>query len=251
MNKCSGKSIMKEEVVAIVPAAGLGKRFGPGQRKPFITILDKPLLLWVIESLETSEDIDEVIPVLREQDMDYGVELVKKYGLTKIRRIAKGGSERQVSVFNGLKLVPDHTSVILIHDGVRPFLEKSLIKELLKHLSGNDGVISAVPLKDTIKEIDSNGLVRTTPKRESFWAVQTPQVFYYRKLFDSYENAFKEGFYSTDDSALVERYGGKVRIVMGSYKNIKITTPEDIILAELFLKLRLNPNNADIVQKFI
>lgn len=231
----------KYKVVVIVPAAGPGKRFGPGTNKPFQSLVGKPLIVWSLETLEAVVEVAEIIPVLKVEDMEHGVKVFEEYGLSKIKRIAPGGKERQDSVYNGLKLVEDDNCIILIHDGVRPLIEKSLVEEVIKHMSEIlrdkrecDGVVLGVPLKDTIKEAE-DGIIKNTLKRNSLWAIQTPQIFPYKKIASAYDKATKEGFYTTDDAAIIERYGGKVKVVMGSYKNIKITTPEDLTIAEFLL----------------
>lgn len=232
---------MNYRIVAIVPSAGLGRRFGPHSNKPFQNLGGKPLLLWSLETLESVDEVTEIIPVLREEDIERGVEVFDKYNLSRIRRIIPGGKERQDSVYNGLKAVEDKKCIVLIHDGVRPLIEKSLIEETIRHMSeilrirgDYDGVILGVPLKDTVKEV-GEGMITKTLKRDSLWLIQTPQVFPYGTILDAYEKAMRESFYSTDDSALVERYGGKVKVIMGSYRNIKITTPEDLGIAEFLL----------------
>jgi 2-C-methyl-D-erythritol 4-phosphate cytidylyltransferase len=233
------------KVIAIVPAAGMGKRFGPGTKKPFQNLSGKPLIVWSLEALESVSEIEEIIPVLMKEDMEYGRRVFEEYGLRKIKMIAPGGRERQDSVYNGLMLVDDKNSIVLIHDGVRPLIEKKLIEKGIMELrtsretstgkgEGLDGIVLGVPVKDTIKELKA-GFIRKTLKRESLWAIQTPQVFPLRKILNAYAKAAKENFYSTDDAALLERYGGKVRVVPGSYRNIKITTPEDLQIAEFLL----------------
>jgi 2-C-methyl-D-erythritol 4-phosphate cytidylyltransferase len=248
----------KEKVIAIVPAAGLGRRFGHGTNKPFQNLGGKPIIIWSLETLESVNEIVDIIPVLKVEDMEYGQKVFEEYSLSKIKKIAPGGRERQDSVYNGLKLIDDKNCMVLIHDGVRPLIEKLLIEEVIKELltaplkfssaplfekggrgdlrgfKGFDGVALGVPLKDTIKEAE-NGIIKKTLRRDSLWAIQTPQAFHYRNILTAYEKAMKEGFYSTDDAALMERYGGKIKVVMGSYGNIKITTPEDLAIAELFL----------------
>jgi 2-C-methyl-D-erythritol 4-phosphate cytidylyltransferase len=200
--------------------------------------------------LEELIDIAEIIPVLKNEDMEQGAKIFEEYGLSKIKKIAPGGKERQDSVYNGLKLIADKNCMVLIHDGVRPLIERDLIEKAIKELlplpgsplikgnnrrfKGFDGVALGVPLKDTIKEAE-HGIIKKTLKRDTLWAIQTPQAFHYRNILTAYEKAMKEGFYSTDDAALVERYGGKIKIVTGSYGNIKITTPEDLAIAEFFL----------------
>jgi 2-C-methyl-D-erythritol 4-phosphate cytidylyltransferase len=246
----------QKRVVAIVPAAGLGKRFGTDINKPFQSLGGKPLIIWSLETLESVHEIEEIIPVLKVEDMEYGQKIFKKYNISKIRRIAPGGKERQDSVYNGLRLIKNKDCLVLIHDGVRPFIEKELIEKAIQKLltpsashppnsggftdakaigikGGIDGVVLGVPVKDTIKEAE-DGIIKKTLKRGSLWAIQTPQIFPYDKMIHAYEKAMKEGFYSTDEAALIEKYGGKIMIVIGSYKNIKITTPEDMQIAEMF-----------------
>ncbi len=231
---------MKKRVTAILPAAGIGRRFKLDGSKAFYPLGGKPLIVWSIKALESVEEIEEIIPVLRKEDIRMGEEVFKKYNILKIKRIATGGKERQDSVYNALKLINDKECIVLIHDGVRPFIEKDLIELMIKGLKGFDGVILGIPVKDTIKEVEG-GIVKRTLDRNYIWAIQTPQVFVFKKLSEAYEMSLKDNFYSTDDSALLERYGGKIKVIMGSYKNIKIATPEDMIFAE-YLISKDNPN---------
>jgi len=228
---------MQHKAVAIVPSAGLSRRFGKGRNKPFETLGGKPVLIWALEALEKMPEISEIIPVLKEADVQAGSVIFRDYKLTKVRRIAQGGKERQDSVYSGLCVMQGSASVVLIHDGARPFLEPRTVQRALGALSGCDGVVIGVPPKDTIKEIEG-ALIRQTLKRDTLIAVQTPQIFFYQPLFDAYERAMKESFYATDDAALVERNGGRIRVVQGEYTNIKITTPEDLVIAEAFLRMR-------------
>jgi 2-C-methyl-D-erythritol 4-phosphate cytidylyltransferase len=247
----------RSKTIGIVPAAGHGKRFEPRTNKAFQKLGGKPLVIWSLEALEAVTAIVEIIPVLKAEDVEYAEKIFRDYGISKVRKIGIGGQERQDSVYNGLKFIEDKDCLVLIHDGARPLIEKCLIEKAIKELvipplppfikrgegglkrSGGevrsyDGVILGVPLKDTIKELE-NGIITKTLKRNSLWAIQTPQVFPYVTIFSAYEKARKEGFYSTDDAALVERYGGKIKVIMGSYRNIKITTPEDMDLAEFLV----------------
>jgi len=224
-------------VTAIVPAAGIGKRYGEGANKPFVSLAGKPLIIWAIETLQNLPEIAEIIPVVKEQDIKLCGRLFEEYKIVKIRHIAQGGRERQDSVFHGLSLIHDKDSIVLVHDGVRPLIEPSVIRNALQQLHGCDGVVVGAPLKDTVKEV-RDGLVRNTPKRDLLWAIQTPQIFYYQTLYDAYEKAMADLFYTTDDSALVERNNGKIKVVYGSYTNIKVTTPEDLLIAEVFLRMR-------------
>ncbi len=227
---------MGNKVTAIIPAAGLGKRFGEGVCKQFLMLRGKPIMIWALEVLEALPEISEIIPVLRDGDMETGIRMIEEYKISKVKRIAPGGKERQDSVFHGLKLVDNKKGHVLVHDGARPFIEASFVAGAMARLKGYEGVVVGVPVKDTIKEVE-DGEVRHTLSRDRLWSVQTPQVFSYETLYEAYMKASKDAFYSTDDSALVEKYGGRIRIVMGSYKNIKITTPEDLKLAELFLEM--------------
>ena len=231
---------MKQSIVAIVPAAGLGVRFGPGTNKPFHTLLGKPLIIWSLEVFEKIPEIREIIPVLKEPDLETGVALFEQYRLWKVRRIAPGGKERQDSVYNGLRLIKGAADMVLIHDGARPLVDSSMVRDALGGIPGVDGVVAGVPVKDTLKEVE-NSLVKRTLKRERLRAVQTPQLFLYDSLMRAYERAMEERFYATDDAALVERNGGKVKVVRGSYANIKVTTAEDIPIAEQLLRERTNP----------
>lgn len=229
---------MSEKVTGVVPAAGLGSRFGGSTDKQFISLRGKPLFIWALQALDAVPEISEIIPVFKDGDMEFGINLIEEYGISKVRRIAPGGKERQDSVFHGLKLVDAKKGIVLVHDGVRPLLEPALVSGAIAQLTDCDGVVVGVPVKDTIKEV-KDGKVRHTLRRDMLWAVQTPQIFRYETLFAAYEKAAKESFCSTDDSALVERYGGRIKMVMGSYLNIKITTPEDLKIAELFVETRM------------
>lgn len=228
---------MNEKITAVIPAAGLGRRFGDGANKQFLMLGGKPLLIWAIQALEGLPDIYEIIPVLKDGDMESGIRMIEEYGIKKVRRIAPGGKERQDSVFHGLKIVSNKEGIVIVHDAVRPLIEPSLVAHAITQLKDCEGVVVGVPVKDTIKEVEE-GEVKRTLRRDGLWSVQTPQVFRYETIYEAYDRAVKESFYSTDDSALVEKYGGRVRMVMGSYKNIKITTPEDMKMAELFLEMR-------------
>lgn len=239
-----------QKVAAIIPAAGIGKRFGENLNKVFYPLLNKPVLLWVLEVFQSLEEIKEIVPVIKKEDLPLCKEIVERYNISKVRFIVPGGRERQDSVYNALNYLKEDTSVVVIHDGVRPVIRKDFVKRLIKDFLSDmknrvDGLITGVPVKDTLKEItfedkkeipEKSIFVKKTLNRDIIWAIQTPQVFSYKKFKEAYDKAFAEKFYSTDDSALVERYGGNIKIILGSYKNIKITTFEDISVAEVFLK---------------
>lgn len=221
---------------AIVPAGGSGSRFGSITNKVFHPIGGRPILIRVLEILDTSWSIDEVIVVLRDSDKTAGKALIEKSGISKVKKIARGGRTRQESVHNALKLIDNKASVVLIHDAARPFLSQELIISSLEALDGCDGVVSGVTLKDTIKEVRDGFAVKTLD-RDVLVAVATPQVFHYGVIFDAYERAAADGLNFTDDTSAVEHYGGRVKIIPGEYNNIKITTPEDIVFADHLLSL--------------
>lgn len=223
----------KQDIIAVIPSAGMGKRFGAN--KPFVLLNGKPLFMYALEVFEAMESVKEIIPVMKTEDMEPALKLIEESGLRKVKKIAPGGKERQDSVYNGLKFIENKNCIVIIHDAARPIISIEMVESALKELGKFDGVILAVPPKDTIKESEDMTVKRTL-KRENLWAVQTPQIFPYKTIMDAYIKAMKDKYYSTDDSALVELNGGKVKIVMGSYKNIKITTPEDISFAEIFSK---------------
>ena len=233
---------MKKKIIAIVPAAGLGTRFNKSIRKTFAEVNGVPLLIHTLKRLHSEDSITEIIPALGQQDIEKGLKMVAEYKLNRIKRIVPGGRERQDSIYNALKVLEETESVscgdnlILIHDGARPIIPDGTIGKLLKGINGVDGVAPGVPAKDTLKEVSVDGIVVSTKKRDNIRAIQTPQVFTYRVIKEAYETAYAEGFYATDDAALVERTGGKIRIIKGSPLNIKVTTMEDLEMVEYILK---------------
>ena len=236
---------MKPYVVAIVPSAGSGKRFGGSVKKTYVHLSGVPVVIQTLLQLNASEDINEIIPVVAEEDRQLLIDLLSRFTLQKITKVAKGGKERQDSISNALALVAK-ADLVLIHDGVRPFVSSKLIASLVNTSQDVDGVIPAVAIKDTIKERDASGFVIQTVDRERFASVQTPQVFHWHVIKRAYEKACEEGYYGTDDASLVERIGGKVRIIEGEYFNIKITTPEDMVIGEFILQ-RNNVTNSTML----
>jgi 2-C-methyl-D-erythritol 4-phosphate cytidylyltransferase len=230
--------IMK--ISAIIVAAGKSKRIKDKLPKQFIKIGGKPVLTHTLESFERCEEVDEIILVVSEDWLTYcSTEVVDKYEFKKIKRVISGGEKRQDSVYKALLAVPKNTAIVIIHDGVRPLINPSKITESIKMCKECQAVILAVPIKETVKRVE-DGSVHTTLNRERLWTAQTPQTFDYETLLDAFEKAKKDGFTGTDDASLVERIGIKVKIIEGDYDNIKITTPEDLILAEEILKKRKN-----------
>ena len=226
------------KVTALIPAAGMGKRMGAGVNKQYLMLNEKPIVAHTITVFENSPFVDDIYLIIPEPEIPYCREqVVERYGFTKVRRIVPGGAERQNSVLNGLRAMADarDDDLVLIHDGVRPFVPVHVLERALETARVHDGALVAVPAKDTIK-IVADGIVRETPPRENLWLAHTPQAFRYGVIRAAHETAEAEGFLGTDDAMLLERLGKDVHVVLGDYRNIKITTPEDLILAEAFLR---------------
>lgn len=225
--------------VALIPAAGMGKRMGASINKQYLQLAGMPIVARTIAVFQQSPLIDAIYLVTPLDEIPYCREhVVEAFGFTKVQAIVPGGKERQNSVMNGLEAMRDSLGpddVVLIHDGVRPFVTERMLAESIEVASSSDGALVAVPTKDTIKTV-SAGVVTGTPPRETLWQAQTPQSFRYGVIMAAHKSADDGGFLGTDDASLVERNGGCVRTVMGDYRNIKITTPEDLVLAEAFLQ---------------
>lgn len=216
------------KVTLILAAAGVGKRMGLGYPKQFLEYKGKPLFIMPLETAQKSSIIDDIIVVTNSENVTLVENHCKNYGITKVKKVTAGGKERQNSIYNALKF-DDNSDIILVQDGVRPFLKEKYIEECCSVVAQEKvGAVVGVQVKDTIKVIDKNFEVVSTPKRADLIAVHTPQAFEGKILKEAYERAEKESFLGTDDSSLVERIGGKVKIVLGDYDNIKVTTQEDL-----------------------
>lgn len=232
-----GKGNQPMKVIALIPAAGMGKRMGAGINKQYLLLAGMPIVARTISVFEQAPFVDAICIVTPSQEIPYcREEVVERFGFTKVRQIVPGGAERQHSVMNGLRALDDagDDDVILIHDGVRPFVPTGVLERAVETARLHDGALVAVPAKDTIKVV-ADGIVRETPPRENIWLAQTPQAFRYSVIRAAHEIAEAERYLGTDDASLVERLGKDVHVVMGDYRNIKITTPEDLLLAEAFL----------------
>lgn len=216
----------------IIVAAGKGKRMGSTISKQYLNIKGKPLLFYTLMTFSKCNLIDDIILVTGENEIDYcKTEIVEKYGISKVSQIVKGGDQRQNSVLNGLLAVKG-SDIVLIHDGARPFVDYVIIKEGIKFAKLYGACACGVTPKDTIKEKNYEGFVVDTLDRSFLVNVQTPQCFKYDLILDCHKRLLEEGKYVTDDTMVVERYGHKVFLYEGSYNNIKITTPEDLIIGE-------------------
>ncbi len=221
--------------VALIPAAGRGRRMGAGRPKAFLPLNGAPLLAHTLRKFEDCPSVTEILPLVPEEEVGFCSELVRNSGFQKISRVLPGGPERQDSVYIGLQAA-SAADFVLIHDGARPFISAALIEKLLSEAERWGAVVAALPVGDTLKEVSEAGEIVRTLDRSRFWVMQTPQCFRYDLIAQAHARARKEGFLGTDDAALVERLGVPVRVFPGSRLNIKITTPEDLLLAEALLK---------------
>lgn len=228
---------MSKNAVIIV-AAGTGSRMKSDIAKQYLMLNEKRILNYTIESFENCKSIDDIVLVVGSADLEFVSKEIVGNSYSKIKAIVAGGSERQNSVYNGITALDSDTDIVLVHDGVRPFVLKEDIEKIITATKEYSGCVMAVKVKDTIKIADERGYVADTPKRENLWAAQTPQCFSYDILKMAYEKAFAENFLGTDDSMLVERAGYKIKLIEGSYDNIKITTPEDLYIGENILQRR-------------
>lgn len=227
----------KEYCTAIVLAAGSGKRMGTKVHKQYLLMGGKPVLYYSLRAFEDSKRIDEIILVCGAGEEDYcREEIVEKYGISKARKIIPGGAERYDSVWNGLKETKE--GYVYIHDGARPFVDEEIIERAYECVSEQHACVAGMPSKDTVKIADSGNIVTATPDRSSVWIVQTPQVFDTELIRKAYALLMEKDEISVTDDAMVaeQMLGAAVRLFYGSYENIKITTPEDLEIAEVFLK---------------
>lgn len=230
--------MQKTKCTAIVLAAGQGKRMGTTVQKQYLEIQEKPVLYYSLNAFQQSSIIDEIVLVVGEGQKEYcQQEFVDKFQFTKVSQIVYGGSERYFSVWNGLQVITD-SDYVYIHDGARPFVTEDIIERAFESVKSEDACVVGMPVKDTIKIADSNGYADYTPNRSLVWLIQTPQVFEMSLIKEAYAKLMElEEVPVTDDAMVVEQMlGKKVKLVEGSYENIKITTPEDLFVAESFLK---------------
>ncbi|UWE03836.1 2-C-methyl-D-erythritol 4-phosphate cytidylyltransferase [Laceyella sacchari] len=223
-------------VGVVIPAAGLGKRMGSKESKQFLSFQGQPVLIHTLHIFETHPEVDEIVLAVREEEVARVRQLVADAGLRKVTHVVVGGRERQDSVYNGLRMLS--TEWVLVHDAVRPFVSREAISRLLEAVKMHGAAILAVPVKETVKMVDAAGVVEETPDRKRLWAVQTPQAFRTDMLMEAHEQGRKTGASVTDDAMLVEELGIDVRVVEGEYTNIKLTTPDDLAVAEAIYQMR-------------
>jgi len=220
------------KITAIVPAAGKGVRFRSTIAKPLVNLDRRPILIHALGILSSHSLIKDIIVVFNKKDLRVLREQMKKFKLRKITKIVPGGSTRRQSVENGLKRINENCDFVLIHDGVRPFIDKKIISSVISNAKRFGAAVAAVPVKSTIKKVNPLNLkVKSTLDRGTLWEIQTPQVFRKDIILKAYSR-FRDRN-APDDAFLVEKLGLAVKVVRGSYKNIKITTPEDLMFAKV------------------
>jgi 2-C-methyl-D-erythritol 4-phosphate cytidylyltransferase len=218
-------------ISAIILAGGKGKRMGTKISKQYIELKGKPILYYTLTTFIECKDVDNIVLVLPKDEIEFcKTEILEKYSL-KVDMIVEGGKERQDSVFNALSKVDD-SEIVLIHDGARPFTSEKIIRDGIKYAKLYGAAAPGVMPKDTIKVIDEEGFSISTPNRNSLLAIQTPQVFKLEIIKECHDKIKRDNISVTDDTMVVENYNNKVYLYDGDYTNIKVTTPEDLILAD-------------------
>ena len=227
----------KQKYTAIVLAAGSGKRMNSKVHKQYLIIQDRPVLYYSLKAFEDSAVYEIVLVVGKGEEKFCRKEIVDKYGISKVKAIVEGGKERYHSVFEGLKQTSD-ADYVLIHDGARPFVNQDIIRRCMQEVQKYQACVVGMPVKDTIKIADEEGYAKQTPDRKNVWMIQTPQTFSYALIYEAYEEMLKtEDTAITDDAMVLERIKGKKsKLIEGSYRNIKITTPEDLLIANVYLQ---------------
>jgi len=222
----------------LIPAAGMGKRMGASQNKLRLSLLGQPLLAWTLQAIAAVPAIKWMGVIGQPEDFPVWQALIQDLDLPQPVTLIEGGATRQASVYNGLRALPAEATHVLIHDGARCLATSHLIERCVHALATHEGFVAAIPVKDTIKIVNADGVISYTPDRRSLWAAQTPQGFRVDYLLKGHAMAVSEGWDVTDDAALFERLGHPVHIVMGEETNLKITTPSDLPLAERILQHR-------------
>lgn len=233
-----GETEVKKYCTAIVLAGGSGRRMGTKVHKQYLLIGGKPVLYYSLKAFQECSLIDEIILVAGKGEEEYcRKNIVEKYSLSKVSEFAEGGAERYDSVWNGLKKVTEE-GYVFIHDGARPFVDDAMLQRAYKCVTEHGACVAGMPSKDTVKIADGAGFVEATPDRSRVWTVQTPQVFDSELVKEAYAKLMEQPHEGvTDDAMVVERMMGRpIRLFEGSYENIKLTTPEDLRIAEVFLK---------------
>ena len=221
------------KTIAIIPAGGSGKRMRERISKQYLLLHGVPVLIHTLRVFQNSPMVHDIFLVVPPDDVEFARrEIVYPYGLSKICQVLPGGRERQDSVKNGLDAVGDEHDIVVIHDGVRPFINQELLHLAIVEAHREGAVTLGIPVKDTVKTVDDDGWITGTLRRDGVWLTQTPQAFKREIIKKAHKAAHDDLYYGTDDASLVERLGIHVKMIAGSYENVKITTKDDLLLAE-------------------
>jgi 2-C-methyl-D-erythritol 4-phosphate cytidylyltransferase len=226
-------------VYLLIPAAGVGKRMGSDRNKLLLEVRSQPLLTWTLLAAQAATEISWIGIISQPTDWPEFKAILATLNLTKPVELIIGGATRQESVYKGLQALPKAAEQVLIHDGARCLVTPDLLNSCAQAIRHCSGLIAAVPVKDTIKVVDANGIIQSTPDRRNLWAAQTPQGFNVKLLKQCHDEGVRQGWEVTDDAALFEKCGIEVRIVEGEETNLKVTTPQDLAIAEFILSSRL------------
>ena len=227
---------MNSKVCALIPAAGKGSRMAHSVKKPYLKLAQKPILAHTIQRFEQNSAVDAIFVVVDQADFsECRTAVLRPYPFTKVQELVQGGETRQMSVYNGVRALSADVDFVIVHDGVRPFITDEVIFECLTAADECGAAVAAVPVKDTIKVANEDSFIVETPVRDRLWAVQTPQVFRKSLLEEAHQVAQARQLTATDDASLVEQLGFPVKLVKGSYANLKITTPIDLQVAEVLI----------------
>ncbi len=228
---------MASNLKVVIAAAGLGSRMGQKINKPYLTLLSKPVLAYSIDVFEAYPKVDEIVVVAHLDEIDYCQrEVIERYGYQKVAKVVPGGATRQDSVLEGLHSLGPETTYVAVHDGARPLISPALIGRLMEAAQAWGAAIPGIMARDTLKTLSPDGFVAQTLDRALIASIQTPQVFRYQELVQAYEQAARDDLAGTDDASLYEAYIGRVKLVPGEVENIKMTTQEDMLLAEAYLQ---------------
>ena len=229
-----------EKIAAIIPAAGSGLRMGGERAKQFLELEGRPLLAVTLQPFQNCKAINTIILVVPSADVVYCEKnIIERFRMHKVKKVVPGGVRRQDSVRLGIEATGGKYGLVLIHDGVRPLVDVELIERIIKEAKNHRAVITAMPAKETVKQIDPSQQVVKTFERGRVWLVQTPQVFHYKDISVAHKKAINEGWKeATDDSLLIERLGIPVKAIQGSERNIKVTTGHDLALVRFLLSQR-------------
>jgi 2-C-methyl-D-erythritol 4-phosphate cytidylyltransferase len=228
---------LPNQVIAIIPAAGVGVRMSSSKAKQFIDLCGKPILAVTLNHFQKCSLVDKIVVVVPEDDVDYCKrEIVDRYKQSKVCKVVAGGKRRQDSVRKGLEAVGDLCKWVLIHDGVRPLVTTELIERVIKAVKKSRAVITGLPVKETVKELDEQGMVLRSVNRSHLWLIQTPQIFQFEDLRLAHQKALNDDWEeATDDAFLIEKMGVPVKIIKGEESNVKVTTPRDLDIARFLM----------------